>query len=245
MKIKFGYALTTLCVGSAAFLLTAGDLLGAKNEATKSPEGKIVYDFYHGSLLVYGVFRPENDTAKKNGLQAELEARKEGVRIATEHLAKVCPKADSGERIAGDWRSSLKSLGSVIYPKGVLEIELSAPLKDVFKPLKNTRVTLPKTPEGEDIAFKIPTVPATTTRCGTIKLTAEGKSVQIFPLGVTRSDTPFKVVSLSLTSDGSLQPATAEDAALLQKSQFMQDLTSKGKGTVDAPVVVAAVSSKN
>lgn len=224
----------------AAFtcLLTSTHAIGAP----KSVQNRVVYDFNQGNVMVYGVYSPSPDNnEKKSGLQAELEARKEGVQTVADHL-EACTK-ETKRALTSNWRNSLKSLGSTIFPKGILEIELSAPMREIFQS-KTSGVTIPKTTEGEDVAFKLPALPSNAAPCGVARISRDSRTqIHVLPIVVSRSDTKFRIVTLSLAADMSLQPATPADSALLQKSDFGKNAQEKNKGTADSPIAVPVVSA--
>lgn len=194
----------------------------------KTVENRLNYDFTQGVVNAYGIHKPTTDA--KNGLQAELEARKEGIRFATEQIQKSC--GDDSKLVDG-WKNNFKSLGSTIYPKGVLEIELSTTFKDVFVSYKNSKVQTPKTAEGDVIALKLPPVAPSQVSCGTIKIKSESQTYYIIPIAMTQTDAPLKTISLSMNDNALSVPAS--ESAL---AAFLKDQHAKGKGTDKSPLAL-------
>lgn len=234
----------TLKTSSIFFLLSLGVSPLLFTAHARKPDNKIIYDFGHSAMLVYGIYTPE-EGSKKSGLQAEIDARKDGVALAAEHLSQTCKKGDKASVDPnGSWRHGIRSLGSTIYPKGKLEIELNVPLRIVFPALKTSNLVAPTTPDEEEIAFKLPWIPAHATKCATIKIAQDSKtSWQVLPVNTSRSDSKYKVVTLSLGADLSLQPATPADALALQNSTFAKLANDKFKGTVESPIPVPVVDT--
>lgn len=194
----------------------------------KTVENRLNYDFVQGAINAYGIYKPSADS--KSGLQAELEARKEGIRFAAEQIQKSC--GDESKLVEG-WKNNFKSLGSTIYPKGVLEIELSTVFKDVFVSHKNSKVQSPKTTEGDVIAIKLPPIAASQVFCGTIKVKSDSQTFYIIPVALTKTDAPLKIVALSMNDNALSLPATETVLA-----GFLKEQLAKGKGTDKLPLAL-------
>lgn len=189
------------------------------------PKDNFMYSFESRNLFVYGVFNAQK-TTQKNGLDAELAARQEGMGALANYLTTSC-QGDEGQQITGahlraNWQRSLRSQGSEIYSNGVLRIILMAPLRDIFKKYANTKTQNVKTTDGEPLVFQLPEIPPAAVKCGIVKMALGAKkNVSVIPQPVSNHDVSARIVRLVLTENGVLKGATPEDMVIIQKSDLL------------------------
>lgn len=191
----------------------------------------VTYDFLSKSLTVRGYHVPK-EGEKKSGLAAELDARTNGVATLGGHISKTCEGGTGSKLLASDWQRSLRSQGSEIFANGVLRIILTASLKDVFKGYGSSKAKALKTPEGQPIVFRLPSLPQGTISCGMVRIEFDGKRYEAAPVALGEPGEGAKVVNLLLGSGGLLKVSSPEDVSLLEKAKFPAEVTLEGEGIV-------------
>ena len=199
----------------------------AFSSARGAPLDAVSYDFLSRQITVYGLYVPKPEEAK-GGLAAELEARQNGIAVLGAHLDKACEGGSENPRLSSAWKTSLRSQGSEIYANGVLKIILTASLKEVYKEFGSPKIKGFKTPEGEAIAFRLPSLPQSAIGCGTVKVEILGKKYSAAPIAVSR-DESVKRVNLLLGGGGVLRVGSPEDGALLEKSKFFEEALTESE----------------
>lgn len=194
---------------------------------------KVNFDFVSRQVIFYGVFTPEGD-GTRDGLSAELLARRDGIAHLTSKLQDSCnglPAAPGAVRPSsnGGWISSVRSQGSEIYANGVLKISLMAPVREVFKEFPANSSPL-KSKSGVPLSIRFPIVSIDKIKCGKLSLSVGARKVDVNPFLVSRDSTE-KTVRVVYRGD-SLVPATPEDSRLLEESNLFAAQPSL---TSDAP----------
>lgn len=229
----------------ATSLVSAAALLVTSPASADSKEQNITYDFGNKQMIVHGYFAPANAQIKRSGLDAEMDARRDGVSALTDHLGKSCGLKEGESNTAGKdlrsgWNSALRSQGSEIYSNKALRIILTANLREVFSLYNNAKTKALQTPEGESVFFRLPKMPAQAVRCGLVTLALGAKkSVLAAPVSAGKKASG-KVVALTLSDAGVLQPATPEDLSLIQKTELGK-LEAEGATAPEKAVEIPAV----
>jgi hypothetical protein len=190
--------------------------------------------FGYGSKVAnfYGVYSPKPGVPAKNGLDAELEARAEGIKNLETHLDQKCEQtpADSIQLQSG-WKKSVRSLGSDIFKNSTLKISLAINIRDLFK-RKDPTLFLPIDTEA-DFAFHLPAIPFEKTKCSLLKAKLFGQILWVQPLSVTKSETR-KTISVIFDKD-SLVIGKKEDQDWLSEHAELPDVWSE-KYVLEIPV---------
>jgi hypothetical protein len=198
----------------------------AFSAARGAPVEGVSYDFLSKQMIVHGYYVPKQGETK-TGLAAELEARQNGIEVLGRHIGKACADGTANPRIASGWKGSLRSQGSEIFSNGVLRIILTANLKDVYRTFGSSKARNLKTPEGESIAFRLPSLPQGAISCGTVKVELFGKKYAAAPV-LLGDDAGAKTIGLLLGGGGVLKVSSPEDASLLEKAKFSEEALSEG-----------------
>ncbi len=204
----------------------------------QAEENKVSFDFAKMTISIFGVFN-SNQEEPKNGINAEVKARKNAITSLTTYFKNSCFNSEKGQLgTKSDWSSYFRSQGSEIYQNGVLKVTLSAPIRDILKtPTK--RKTVIKTDDGKKIAFSmLITVPGSAIQCGTVGLDlGNNKKVMIYPSDVVKEAIGLTVVKLVYDGKSDLKPATPADMAILQNSTLAKDQNVPA-GVIPAVVIV-------
>jgi hypothetical protein len=196
---------------------------GPSNSAT---EERVLYDFGGHNLLIYGIYSAKLH-GKKNGVEAENSARREGKQALTDHLTSICQASSFGSDwqeqlwLRKDWSPSvLTSLGSEIFPQATLLIRLQASFSSIFSQYPPAKVDPIQNTAKESFVFKVPPVPSTLLSCGTVELRiSPTRVIRVAPGYAGQVPPGSTVISLAVTKER-LDPATATDAAALKRSEF-------------------------
>jgi hypothetical protein len=197
-----------------------------KGPADSAAEERVLYDFAGRNLLIYGIYSAKLH-GKKNGIEAENSARREGKQTLTDHLTSVCQASQLGSdwqeslRLRKDWSPSvLTSLGSEIFPQATLLIRLQAPFSSIFSQYPSAKLAPVQNTAKESFVFKVPPIPAALMSCGTVEVRiAPTRVIRVAPGYAGQVPPGTTVISLAVTKER-LEPATAADAASLKRSEF-------------------------
>jgi len=185
-------------------------------------ETAITLDFQNRQIQFFGIYSPAKSSARAQGLEAEIVARRNGIAHLNTQLTRGCEGAQNGkpnDAAAPSWQGSVKSQGSEIFANGVLKISLVAPLRDVLKASGKKSNAL-KAKDGTPLALKLPRLPATALKCGVLNVSLGGSLVTLNPMsGSTESGA--KVVTLTLDGSSGLRPSGSADLALLENSNLL------------------------
>jgi hypothetical protein len=220
---------------SAAAVLSGVSVCALAQDETFTPspsaasesDDRIFVDFKNKSLLVYGLYSEKNQ-GKRNGVDAEIFARREGKQILTNHADVLCKNSRFGdewnERLKPrkDWNPNLlTSQGSEIFPGANLLIRLTASLDKIFPKYPPTRINAVQNAEKELFVFAIPALPLSILKCGSVPLyTSRNSHIIVAPGYASSAPQGTTVIQLGILKDG-LAPVTAADAAALKRSGFM------------------------
>ncbi|MEN9809327.1 MAG: hypothetical protein RLZZ488_894 [Pseudomonadota bacterium] len=233
---------------AAALALTSITLLPVSASAAEiKNETAITLDFQNRQIQFFGIYSPAKSSARAQGLEAEIVARRNGIAHLNSQLTRGCEGTQNSkpnDTAVPSWQGAVKSQGSEIYANGVLKISLVAPLRDVLKSSGKKSNAL-KSKDGSPLALKLPRLPVTALKCGVLNVSLGGKSVNLNPLsGSTESGA--KVVNLSLDGASGLRPASSADLALLENSNLLGggESTASAAGS-DSPATDATGSAAN
>jgi hypothetical protein len=218
---------------AAVLSLVASPAFAQDGTFTPSPSvgseaaDRIFFDFKNKSILVYGLYS-EKDQGKRNGVDAEISARREGKQILANQTENLCKNSsfsdDWNERLKPrkDWNPNLlTSQGSEIFPGANLLIRLTASLEKIFPKYPPNRVNAIQGADKETFVFKIPPLPLSILKCGAIPLyTNRSSHILVLPGYASSVPQGTTLVQLSIHKDG-LMPTTPPDAAALKRSGFM------------------------
>jgi hypothetical protein len=184
----------------------------------------IIFNFPSKEVLFHGVFMPGQGNAKTQGLDAEIAARRNGIAHLNSFLASSCGQAsvEKNEGVSGtpSWQAVVKSQGSEIFSNRVLKISLVAPVRDILKNMSKTNVKTLQTKDGQQIALKLPKMPASALKCGLITLTLGSRNVALNPLA-SSTDSNAKVVQLIADGSAGVKPAETVDREILENSSLL------------------------
>ena len=216
-----------LALGLFSFLFVLKGYTKEKNN--------ILFDYSTMSLDSIGIYNPKVE-GEKNGLNAELIARKNAIDNLEKYFENSCDGLDkSSLNVKNDWENSFRSQGTEIYANGVLAVTLQAPIKQIFKISSKSKKVL-KTDEGEKIAFAIPDhIPLSSIRCGTLQLNlGDNKKIHLMPTdSIASTSTNVKTIHLIYNSKNSnleLDPAfKTKDNEILENSTLadIEDISSE------------------
>lgn len=172
----------------------------------KNEKKNISFIYSNMTMNSVGIYNPKVD-GEKNGLSAELIARKNALDNLEKYFENSCDGLDkSSLNVRSDWENNFRSQGTEIYANGVLAVSLQAPMKQVFKTSSKARKNL-RTDNGEKIAFQIKNpVQTSGTRCGTMELDLNPKQkMHLMPTEVIASPPSYvKVIHLVYNKEKSM-----------------------------------------
>lgn len=212
-------------------LLAISPLLTDAAQAAVKP---VTIDFGKQSLSLEGVYkRPKGEV--RSGLDAELEARRDGIARLREVLEKSCQASGMENQIAPDWQAVFRSQGSVIHPDHTLRLMLQAPIKSLFKDLPGGAPIALKGKTGKPLVLKVGPIAAAETACAYLTLKVGATNAKIFLAPAQGVQDP-EVVDVKLDAAGTLTAATPEGSALLESSDLAAQLAQSSDKIPVIPV---------
>ena len=164
--------LFTGCVASTVLTLAAN----AQSDL------KISLDLRNFRVLFYGTYAPKSVEAAKTGLQAESQARSNGIFTMQRYMNSNCNKSQ-GLNASGTWKQGLSSLGSEVYPNGVLRIHLRSRMERILQTGGATAFG----PEDKTHVFCVGNrVSLPEKSCGILNISLNGKKYRFLPQKVDK-----------------------------------------------------------
>ncbi len=205
-------------------------------------QSEIHFDFKHMVILSSGVYNIKNEDDKNNGLNAEVNARKNGVLAFENYIQESCKNSNKlSLKIKDNWRNSFRSQGTEIYPNKTIVILLQANYKEIFQNSKKNNPKSFVTPDGQKIVFSLPEkISSKNISCGAIPFEYKNRTLFLIPNEqVTNPSDNNLIVSLVLNGNF-LKLKNNDDAKILDSLSLLKD--EKQNNSVQAISVLTGKS---
>ncbi|MES2615909.1 MAG: hypothetical protein V4591_10890 [Bdellovibrionota bacterium] len=209
-------------------------------------KNNIFFNYSDMSVNSVGIFNPKVEEGK-NGLNAELIARKNGIDNLAKYFESSCEGLDkSSLTVKNDWENKFRSQGTEIFSNGVLAVTLQAPMKQVFKTASNTKKSI-KTDDGEKIAFQTSEqIPLAAIRCGSLELNlGNNKKIHVIPMdSIKAPSTTTKIIHMvfnAKTLDLDLDPAFKEKNNDIIENSTLADIEDVSTDVIPVSFAINSV----